>query len=193
MTPTLANTITADMGLIPGFAFVGPALGLPLSVLAAFLECPFVSLSGVKQGAIWYSLQANFVSLLVGYVGLFAAGLVFGAFGGYRSEEALFLVWPFIAVAVSIAVEQAYLARRQRAYRPQWGWTALGNVLSASACVLVLVLVGGLRAKFPQWGRTLAPYHDALQLLAGFGSAALFLIAFFIRAKCPSQTTANVA
>ena len=33
----LANTITADMGMIPGLAFVGPAMGLPLSVLAAFV------------------------------------------------------------------------------------------------------------------------------------------------------------
>ena len=38
MIPVLANTITADMGLIPGFAFVGPGMGLPLSVLASFIE-----------------------------------------------------------------------------------------------------------------------------------------------------------
>jgi hypothetical protein len=37
----LANTITADMGMIPGLTFAGPAMGLPLSVLAAFIERPF--------------------------------------------------------------------------------------------------------------------------------------------------------
>lgn len=66
----LANTITADMGLVPGCALIGPAMGLPLSVLAAFLERPFYSAAGIKRGAIWYSLQANLISLLVGYFGL---------------------------------------------------------------------------------------------------------------------------
>ena len=32
MTTTLANTITAETGLIPGMAFVGPAMGLPLDL-----------------------------------------------------------------------------------------------------------------------------------------------------------------
>jgi hypothetical protein len=65
MTVILANVITSDMGLIPGLAIAGPALGLPLSVLASFLERPFVSLAGVRRHAIWYSLQANCISLLV--------------------------------------------------------------------------------------------------------------------------------
>lgn len=65
---TLANTITADMGMIPGLAFVGPAMGLPLSVLAAFVERPFYTLAGVKRHTIWYSLQANLVSLGVGFL-----------------------------------------------------------------------------------------------------------------------------
>jgi hypothetical protein len=50
---TLANTITAEMGLIPGLAFVGPAMGLPLSVLAAFVERPFYSLAGVRHRTLW--------------------------------------------------------------------------------------------------------------------------------------------
>jgi len=55
----LANTITADMGLIPGLAFVGPAMGLPLSVLAAFIERPFYTRAGVERQMIWYSLQST--------------------------------------------------------------------------------------------------------------------------------------
>jgi len=49
MVGLLADTITADMGWIPGLAFVGPAMGLPLSVLAAFLERPFYTLGGVRH------------------------------------------------------------------------------------------------------------------------------------------------
>jgi hypothetical protein len=55
----LANTITADMGMISGLAFVGPAMGLPLSVLASFVERPFYALAGVKHHTIWYSLRSS--------------------------------------------------------------------------------------------------------------------------------------
>ena len=40
------------MGLIPALAFVGPAMGLPLSVLAAFIERPFYTRAGVERQTI---------------------------------------------------------------------------------------------------------------------------------------------
>ena len=171
----LANTITADMGLIPGLAFVGPAMGLPLSVMAAFVERPFYSLAGVKRHTIWYSLQANLVSLGVGFVGTLIAAFVADAM---RQYDAPFVVWPFLAICVSILVERWYLQLRARPNFVKWGWSALGNVLSAALCVGVLFLVVYLRRTFPGLRQTLHPYAGPLQIIAFVGSAALFLVSF---------------
>ena len=171
----LANTITADMGMIPGMAFAGPAMGLPLSVLAAFLERPFYSLAGVKRDAIWYSLQANLVSLGVGFGATLLAALVTDSMRQYR---AMFEVWPFLAVCVSIVVERLYLRRRIRPGASGWGWSALGNILSAAACVGILYSVLYLRSSAPGLRQTLAPYAGSLQALALVGSGALFVVSF---------------
>jgi hypothetical protein len=180
MIAILANTITADMGLIPGLAMVGPAMGLPLSVLAAFLERPFVSLSGLRgrRDAIWFSLQANFVSLLVGYGGLLAAAIIDDAFNLWGPNDPLFTVCQFVAVAISIFVERTYIAGRLRDVRIGWGWMILGNILSAAACISLLMLVGYVRQWAPELRRAVTPYHNVLQALAGLGSLALFAVAF---------------
>jgi hypothetical protein len=168
---TLANTITADMGLIPGLAFVGPALGLPLSVLAAFVERPFYSLAGVGRHTIWYSLQANLVSLGVGFIATLAAFFVADFM---REYYAPFEVWPFLAVGVSIVVERWYLQARLRPSYVGWGWSALGNILSAGLLFAVMFL----RSALPGWRQALIPYVGPLQILAFVGSAVLFVVSF---------------
>jgi hypothetical protein len=191
MTFTLANTITADMGLIPGMAFVSPAMGLPLSVLAAFLERPFVSLAGVRRHAIWYSLQANVVSLLAGYVGLFATAFIEDTFRLWGPNDPVFAVWPFVAIGLSVVVERLYLTARVPTVRIRWGWMILANVLSAAACIGVLVLVIYIRGRYPALGRAVTPYHAALQIVAGTGSAALLLAAFVIPRKSSTRQPAS--
>ena len=180
---TLANTITADMGLIPGLAFVGPAMGLPLSVMAAFIERPFYSLAGIRHKTIWYSLQANLVSLAVGFFATFIAAALTDAM---REYDALFEVWPFLAVCVSIIVERIYLQRRNRSTRVAWSWTAAGNILSAAICVGLLFLIAEMRPALPQLRRTLAPFNAGLQGFALIASGGLFLLSFlFTRIPSP--------
>ena len=176
----LANTITADMGMIPGLAFVGPAMGLPLSVLAAFVERPFYTLAGVRRYCIWYSLQANLVSLGIGFVATFMAAFLFDSM---RQYYALFEVWPFFAVCVSIIVERWYLQTRTGPDRVKWGWSAVGNILSAALCVGVLFLTVYLRSAFPGLRRPLTPYNGPLQIFAFVGSAALFVVSFIFTRK----------
>ncbi len=62
MFPTLlANSIAADAGLIPGLAIFGPAMGLPLSVLAAFIERPFVTLAVSAAACIALMLYSRWL------------------------------------------------------------------------------------------------------------------------------------
>jgi hypothetical protein len=178
MVALLANTITADMGFIPGMAIVSPAMGLPLSVLAAFIERPFVSGAGVRRNAIWYSLQANLISLLVGYVGVIGAMLLGGFLRLY--DELPFLVWPPLAVAVSIVVERGYLNVRAQRIGVRWRWIIAGNLLSAGICIAIVIAAGILRAAQPAWRYALAPYERPLTITAGVGSVLLFIVAFCV-------------
>jgi hypothetical protein len=197
MIPVLANVITADMGLIPGLAFVGPAMGLPLSVLAAFIERPFYSRGGVPAHAIWYSLQANLVSLIAGFVLLLVFGCLASAVCLGASDTAFFVAWPLLAVCLSSVIERAYIARRMGSGGVSWGWAAAGNVLSAAVCVGTLVAVGWLRTNRPGLRLLVQPYAPALNILALAGSCAVFGLAFFVNCRrgrsIPAATQVSAA
>jgi hypothetical protein len=176
-----ANAVAADMGLIPGFAIVGPALGLPLSVLVAFLERPFVTRAGFQTNAIWFSLQANFVSLLVGYlVTLVAIPLAMSPFAVFA------ILWPFLAVGISVATERQYLQMRLENRPVPWAPIAIGNVVSALTCIVVLVIVVNLRDALPQLCVRLREYEGAMNLVVAAASLALLVGSF--AAKSPSAT-----
>ena len=181
MTLTLANTITADMGLIPGLALAGPAAGLPLSVLAGFVERPFVSAAGgfaSRRAALAVSLWANFLSLLVGYLLLFAVAALTDAAGSYGSFGAIV---PFAAIACSTVIERwVVLGRTGGGTRTarSWAWMAAANVLSAAACVGVLLLVIYFRKEMPAWRYHLRPLTGPLTLVALVGSLAAFAWAY---------------
>jgi hypothetical protein len=192
MISILADVLTADMGLIPGLAFAGPAMGLPLSVLAAFVERPFYTLAGIEHKTIWYSLQANFLSLVIGIVILLVVGpiLIFTPLGMILdppsidwelfgvSLDPLGLGWALFAIAASTFIEGRFLSRRHPHAKGFWLWTAIGNVTSAAGCIALLVLILGLRKHFPDWGEAVKPYELTLNLTALGGSGALFLLAF---------------
>ncbi|HTW95197.1 MAG TPA: hypothetical protein VMD30_10410 [Tepidisphaeraceae bacterium] len=188
MLSILADSITADMGLIPGLAFVGPAFGIPLSVLASFVERPFYSRGGVTTHAIWYSLQANCVSLIAGIpllilFAVVAAGLGFGA-----SDAAFFLVWPLIAVCASSIIERIYIVRRNGVPRLSWPWAVAANVVSAGSCFAILFPVVWLRASQPSWIQILRPWETPLQLFACLAGSALFAFSFYAtRRSAPGE------
>ncbi len=173
----LANTITAEMGLIPGLAMLGPAMGLPLSVLAAFIERPFYSLAGVTRQTIWYSLQANLISLVIGWVLVF---VVAGITDALRQTYAIFEVWPFLAVAISIVIERSYLNVKVRERNVAWGWSILGNALSAGLCVGLLFYITYAKDSpaYASLRYALTPITPWLHLFAFISSAALFAYSF---------------
>jgi hypothetical protein len=173
----LANAIAADAGLIPGLAIFGPALGLPLSVLAAFIERPFVTRAGVGRNAIWFSLQANFVSLLFGYF----ATMVVVPFIMSPGGAVIALAWPFAAVGISVVTEHRYLAMRLRPAGVARAPIAWGNMLSAVTCIAVMVGAGLSRDAAPQLSVSLRQYETAMNIGVGVASLLLLVGSFVVQ------------
>lgn len=167
----LANVITADMGMLPGLALVGPAFGLPLSVLAAVLERPFYTRAGIGRWAIWYSLQANLVSLLVGYLLLPVAMIAF--YGGCA-------LWLPVSVFLSITVERFYLKRCAPGFDGGWKWVGWANVFSALALVGVLFIKLPLDTQANQLA--VLPYRDTLTYVGIAVGVIAFALAFIVPA-----------
>lgn len=175
----LANTITADMGLIPGLAIAGPAMGLPLSMLAGFLERPFVTRAGVGRHALCYSLQANLISLLVGYVGLIVCLVVVTPMSFRIGEGVMFCAWPLVSIAVSILVESAYLARKVPVGGAlNRGWIIAANLFSVGVIIGILVAVQTLQHTTLPW--LLWPYYPMLRIAGWVVSIAVFVGAFIV-------------
>jgi hypothetical protein len=179
----LADVITADLGFLPGLALFGPAFGLPLSVLAAFLERPFYARAGIERWTILYSLQANLVSLLVGYLLLPITLVAFYNIGP---------IWMPVAVFLSIVVERQILTWRSHGtgFDGHWGWVSWANIVSAIAIVGVLIPVGALATD--KSIAALLPYRWPLTLFGMGMSVAIFGAAFIVPAvggrnrKCPN-------
>ncbi len=100
--PILTNTITAEHGNHPGHGDYQPVvwiavIGVGCCHRAAVLFCPW----GRGDVAVWYSIQANFISLLIGYPIVLLVALLSGIVG-----EWIFVLWPFAAVAISTYIER---------------------------------------------------------------------------------------
>jgi hypothetical protein len=94
----LANTISPALVIVPGFGLLGLHVAFTLSMLAAFIERPFVTRAGVSRYALCASLRANFVTTLVGLACTPIAFIVL-------AFPPLILVWWPIAIWVSYRVE----------------------------------------------------------------------------------------
>jgi hypothetical protein len=172
LLPTLADVITADMGFLPGFALFGPAFGLPLSVLAAVLERPFYTRAGITKWTIWFSLQANLISLLAGYLMLpIALGAVYSSVG---------LLWLPIAIVLSTVIERSYLnwLTGGPGLDRGWYWTSWANI--ASALAIVGVLMFAMCFNTPEIRQWLRPHRTTLEIAGISISVLVFLTAFVV-------------
>ncbi len=119
-----ADVIAPFAWLWPGVVVMNLPMAVPATVLAAFLERPFVSRLGIQQHALRYSLRANFLSLLGALPFIIWGWELIGAFG---------LFFCVLAVILSIMIEGWYLrhAVREAGYSLRWGWVIAGNLLSS--------------------------------------------------------------
>jgi hypothetical protein len=170
--PAQANVIAPALLFCPGILPFTGALAFPASILAAIIERPFVQRAGVPH-AIWFSLQANFLSLLLGFVLVFAFAW---------SHYVLSLLWCLLAVAMSIVCEGGYYRAFafQRDRKLGWGWIAWGNL--ASSLVLGSIsmsaeIVGDLCRLL---ARDIEPYADVGSLVLFGVSLVVFLASFLV-------------
>ena len=174
-TPALANVIAPSAGFMPGLLPLALWLALPASVLAAFLERGFVTRAGVRRDALWFALQANLLSLAVGYL-LLPVALVFL----YSAP----LLWCAAAVSISVLAEGEYY--RLRALRePQqlrWKWVILGNLCSSLVLLALPLTANAIKRRNPTLVWELEPYHDTLLWGSVAGSALLFAAAWVVPA-----------
>jgi hypothetical protein len=175
-SPALANSFSPTLvGFFPGLPPLSLGLGLPATVLAAVLERPFVTRAGVREHALWYSLQANFVSLVLGYV-TFPLALVLFILSGHG-----ILLWPPIAVTISIWSEGEYSRRRVLRHGPlRWSSIVWGNLLSNLVLLAVPYGAQPLYANRPTLVWDLDPDQDDLFWSALVASGGLFVVSFLL-------------
>lgn len=171
-----ANSLSPYVGFVPGFMSLALLLALPMTVLAAILERPFVSRVGVKKHALWYSLQANFVSMILGYL-TFPIALA----SAYSAGQ---LLWPFVGVSISIFSEGWYYRWRGVAdgSRFQWRWIVAGNLLSNAVLLMIPFITERVKEYQPDLVWKVEPYETNLLWVVVMGSLAAFILGFVIPA-----------
>jgi hypothetical protein len=148
-------------------------MSLPASVLAAFLERPFVTSAGVAHNALWHSLRANLISLGIGYVTMPIALIAIYSIAP---------LWSVIAVSLSILFEGIYYQKwvLRGAERLRWRWVVVGNIWSSLILLSLPFITTALKQARPDLVWELAPYQDALLAGSVAGSILLFVAAWVV-------------
>jgi hypothetical protein len=168
--PVLANVLAPTAYFWPGMIPMTVGLALPASVLAAFVERPFVSRAGIRQYAIWYSLQANFVSLAIGYI-----TMPIGIWVLYMAGP----LWSVIAIALSVVSEGWYYRWRALHGVPlRWGYLICGNLLSSVVLVVLPYIAIEINQARPMLIWEYESYFDSLLRWTLLGSLVMFALAF---------------
>lgn len=168
--PPLANTISPTLVTIPGFGLLALHVAFTLSVLAAFIERPFVSRAGVSRFALCASLQANFITTLVGLLCTPVAILVL-------AYPALLLLWWPAAVWLSYRVECWWYRRSDPAVTLNRLPVLWGNLASNLVFFVLLAVTPHPSPSRLRWLHSLQP---ELTILTGAACAATYVAAFVI-------------
>jgi len=163
-----ANSLSPYIYFWPGVISISFVYAFPASLLAAFLERPFLTAAGIRRSALVFSLRANFLSTVVGIL-LVPIG-----------QPALFTIgplWSVVAFGVSCVVEIFYL-RRYSGQRFTWGRVIGGNAVS-SVVLMVLPPIGLIIGQaYMKWGWSFESHEGWLTWSAMAASVAVFLASF---------------
>lgn len=190
-SPAFANSIAPTAQFWPGVLPMMLGIALPASVVAAVLERPFVSRAGVREYAFWYSLHANFISLMIGYVTLPVGALAIYTIGP---------LWSLIAVVMSVLSEGWYYQQRaiRRPELLRWSWIVVGNVFSSCVLLILPLVALTIKAVKPILCWELEPYQNALTWASASASMVVFVASFYApdwlrRRMAPARLPPNAA
>ncbi len=173
--PAMANGMSPIAGFWPGMFLLSPLLGIPATLLAAFLERPFVTAAGVRRYALALSIRANLLSWAVGAV------IVFVLFA--MDSYGVLGIYFFASVPLSIWIEGSYLRRAaaQRGDTADWGMIVLANIVSGTALMVIGAFAISLGENDPLLGWRLRPYQVPLMVIGGAMSLAIIVYGLWPR------------
>ncbi len=174
-----ANSLSPYVYFWPGIISITVAYAFPASLLAAFLERPFLSAAGIRRRPLILSLRANFVSTVAGLLLIPV---------GYPALLTIGPLWCVVAFGVSCAVEIYYLRRySHQAFTS--GWLLGGNAVSSVVLMALPPVAIIIRQNNLQLVWSLEPYLRWLALLTLIVSLTLFLGSFVWPVAAKSETT----
>jgi hypothetical protein len=162
-----ANSISPFVWFWPGIVSISPVYAFPASVLAAFLERPFLTAGGLSHRVLVLSLRANSLSAVVGILLIPV---------GYPALYTIGPLWCLVAFGVSCAVEIAYL--RRFSDRLAWGWVVGGNVVSNVILMALPPMALAIKQHNYRLAWSLEPHETWLSCVSLVGSLALFFASF---------------
>jgi hypothetical protein len=131
-------------------AFMGAYVGFVMPILAGFIERPFFTLAGVREGALWHSIGSNLVSaILLTIVGFFSIAIIW-------PSDVLELLWIPFALVLGTCIEYGWISfqRRSRDGSIRFSWLLVGNVASALLIMLLPVareVIGPVDYTLQRW------------------------------------------
>jgi hypothetical protein len=162
-----ADSISPYVWFWPGIVSITLIYAFPASLLAAFIERPFVTWAGIPQRALVLSLRANFLSMVVGIVLIPIGSWAIYAIGP---------LWCIVAFAISCIVETVYLRRFNRSLAIRW--IIAGNAVSSAVLMALPPIAVILRTNYYFLARLLEPHQVWLGWTEALASLAFFLMSF---------------
>jgi hypothetical protein len=176
-----ADSISPYVWFWPGIVSITLIYAFPASLLAAFVERPFITWAGFKQRALVLSLRANFLSTVVGILFIPLGEPLLYALGP---------LWCVIAFVISCLVEVVYLRRFNRNLLK--GHIVVGNTVSSGLLMILPPIAVVVRTKCPLLAQ-LTEHHEVwLGWSASLVSLALFLASFRFCVRLRVQMEAGI-
>ncbi len=165
-----ANSISPYVYFWPGIISIAVMYAFPASLLAAFIERPFLTYAGIRRRPLVLSLRANFVSTIVGIVLIPI---------GYPALYVLGPVWCLAAFCISCFVEISY-HRRFSHQSFTWSWAIGGNAASSLTLMLLPVVAIAIAHNQYALASSLEPHQTWLILTSLGTSVIVFLVSFAV-------------
>ena len=167
-----ANSLSPYVHFWPGIISITLVYAFPASLLAAFIERPFLTTGGIKRRPLVLTLRANFVSTIIGILLIPI---------GYPALYAIGPLWCIAAFCIFCAVEIFCLSRfSQQPF--SWGWAVGGNAISSVVLMILPPITILIRQDHYRLARALEPHEASMALSAWRVESKKQNVSFF----CPA-------